>query len=75
MENTNIVIKQSQQRILIKTLIYRILGILITFIGGILFTNNIKSAFTVTILIELTQTLVYFIYEELWNKINWGYIL
>ena len=44
MENTNIVIRQSQQRILIKTFIYRILGVLITFIGGILFTNNIKRS-------------------------------
>lgn len=75
MENTNIVIRQSQQRILIKTVIYRILGVLITFIGGMLFTNNIRSAITVTILIEIIQTIVYFIYEELWNKINWGYVL
>lgn len=75
MKNTNIIIKQSQERIMIKTVIYRILGVFITFIGGMLFTNNIKSAITVTILIEIIQTLVYFMYEELWNKINWGYII
>ena len=40
-----------------------------------LFTNNIKSAITVTMLIEIIQTIVYFMYEELWNKINWGYVL
>tara|TARA_Y100000817_G_C16366688_1_gene328460 strand:- start:209 stop:442 length:234 start_codon:yes stop_codon:yes gene_type:complete len=68
----NIIIKQSHERIVIKTLIYRILGVLITFIGGMLFTNNIKSAITVTMLIEIIQTIVYFIYEESWNKINWG---
>ena len=66
-------IKQSQKRILIKTLIYRILGIFITFIGGILFTKNIRSAFIITMLIEIIQTVIYFIYEELWNKIDWGY--
>jgi len=75
MENTNIMIKQSQKRILIKTIIYRILGVLITFIGGMLFTNNIKSAITVTMLIEIIQTIVYFMYEEIWNKIKWGYLL
>ena len=75
MENTNIMIKQSQKRILIKTIIYRILGVLITFIGGILFTNNIKSAITVTMLIEIIQTIVYFMYEEIWNKVEWGYLL
>ena len=66
-------IKQSQKRILIKTLIYRILGVFITFIGGILFTNNIRSALTITMLIEIVQTVVYFMYEEIWNKIDWGY--
>lgn len=75
MENTNIMIKQTQKRILIKTIIYRILGVLITFIGGILFTNNIKSAITVTMLIEIVQTIVYFMYEEIWNKVKWGYLL
>tara|TARA_R110001592_G_scaffold18537_1_gene76806 strand:+ start:405 stop:635 length:231 start_codon:yes stop_codon:yes gene_type:complete len=75
MENTNIMIKQSQKRILIKTIIYRILGVLITFIGGMLFTNNIKSAIKVTMLIEIVQTIVYFLYEEIWNKIKWGYLL
>jgi uncharacterized membrane protein len=75
MENTNIMIKQSQRRILIKTIIYRILGVLITFIGGMLFTNNIKSAIKVTMLIEIVQTIVYFLYEEIWNKIKWGYLL
>ena len=75
MKNTNIMIKQSQRRILIKTIIYRILGVLITFIGGMLFTNNIKSAIKVTMLIEIVQTIVYFLYEEIWNKIKWGYLL
>tara|TARA_B100001248_G_C27388968_1_gene461248 strand:- start:880 stop:1092 length:213 start_codon:yes stop_codon:yes gene_type:complete len=65
---------QSQKRIIIKTIIYRILGILITFIGGFLFTNNFKSAFMVTILIEVMQMIVYFSYEQLWNKIEWGYL-
>ena len=65
-------LKQTQKRIIIKTLIYRILGILITFIGGFLFTNNFKSAFIVTILIEVMQMIVYFSYEQLWNKIEWG---
>ena len=65
---------QSQKRIVIKTIIYRILGILITFIGGFLFTNNFKSAFMVTILIEVMQMIVYFSYEQLWNNIEWGYL-
>ena len=74
MNNHNgILIKQTQKRIVIKTVIYRILGILITFTGGFLFTNNFKSAFMVTILIEVMQMIVYFFYEQLWNKIEWGY--
>ena len=63
---------QSQKRIVIKTILYRILGILITFIGGYLFTKNYKNAFLITMLIEITQMIVYFIYEQLWNKIEWG---
>lgn len=65
---------QSQKRIFIKTIIYRILGILITFIGGYLFTKNYKNAFLITMLIEITQMTVYFIYEQVWNKVEWGYL-
>ena len=65
---------QSQKRIVIKTIIYRILGILITFIGGYLFTKNYKNAFLITMLIEITQMTVYFIYEQVWNKVKWGYL-
>ena len=66
-------LKQTQKRIVIKTIIYRILGLIITFLGGLLFTNNLKSAFMVTILIEVIQMIVYFSYEQLWNKIQWGF--
>ena len=65
-------VEQTQKRLLVKTIIYRIIGILITFIGGFLFTNDYKNALLVTLLIEFTQMLIYFIYEQLWNNIEWG---
>tara|TARA_Y100000385_G_C13068124_1_gene627713 strand:+ start:1284 stop:1589 length:306 start_codon:yes stop_codon:yes gene_type:complete len=64
---------QSNQRIIVKSVIYRIIALLITFLITYLFTNNFRKSFKVSVFIESLQFISYFIYEMVWNNINWGY--
>ena len=66
---------QSNERIIVKSIIYRFIALLITFIITYLFTNNFRKSFKVSIFIETLQFLSYFIYEIVWNNIEWGYTI
>lgn len=69
-----IILKQSTYRILVKSLLYRFLGVLITLIWSLVLTGDLTLALKFSIMVEFTQTIVYFIYEHCWNNIKWGYI-
>ncbi len=69
-----IILKQSTARIIIKSVLYRLLGILVTLIWSYLITNDLTLSIKVSLLIEVTQTIIYFLYENGWNNIKWGYI-
>lgn len=71
-KSTNVYMIQSNRRILIKSVLYRILGIIISFITANLFINNIKKALLLTILTEIIQTTIYILYEKIWNNIKYG---
>lgn len=71
-KSTNVYMIQSNRRILIKSILYRILGIIISFITANLFINNIKKALLLTILTEIIQTTIYILYEKIWNNIKYG---
>lgn len=71
-KSNNVYMVQTNERIGVKTIIYRIIGIIVSFVINNLFMNNMKKAFLVTIIIETLQTTIYFIYEKIWNQIKWG---
>lgn len=71
-KSTNVYMIQSNRRIFIKSVLYRILGIIISFITANLFINNIKKALLLTILTEIIQTTIYILYEKIWNNIKYG---
>lgn len=64
---------QTQTRILIKSILYRLIAFSLTFITSYYFTGNYKKSFGIGIIVELSQTIVYYLYEQVWNNINWGY--
>ena len=66
---------QSNNRILLKSIIFRIIALIITFTITYLYTNNYRSSLKVSIFIELIQFFSYMIYELIWNNINWGYVI
>lgn len=67
-------IRQSTKRIFAKTVIYRILGFSLMFLIVTFFSKDVKTALSMSILVELMQTLLYFSYENVWNNISWGII-
>ena len=67
-------LKQSQKRILFKSILYRILGFLVMFIVVTCLSNSTKVALKMSIIVELLQTILYFFYENIWNSITWGLV-
>lgn len=71
---------ESRRRSLIKSIVWRFIGIFWTWGGAyviILFLpENQKTAFNIASLVTLwhhsTRMLMYYAYERLWSKINWG---
>jgi len=66
---------QSNERLLIKTIIFRLLAITITFSISYIYTNNFRKSMKVSIFIETLQLILYFINEHIWNNIKWGYVI
>lgn len=71
-DNQEVYMIQSKERIIIKTVVYRIIAIIMSFIINNLFFNNVKKAILLTIIIEFIQMTIYYFYEKIWNIIRWG---
>ena len=71
-DNQEVYMIQTKERIIIKTVVYRIIAIIMSFIINNLFFNNVKKAILLTIIIEFIQMTIYYFYEKIWNIIRWG---
>ena len=67
--------KQTKNRIFFKTILYRIISIIIAFCISYIWTKQFEASLYLTLFIELDQTISYFIYENLWNRVGWGIII
>jgi len=64
--------RESRLRSLVKSLTYRILSITGTGILSWVITKDIKETISITITIQVFLIILYYSYERIWNKINWG---
>ena len=64
---------QSHKRIIVKSVVYRILVFAITFTVVYLATKDVKKTLGISLFTELLQFCFYFGYEICWNKIKWGF--
>jgi len=71
----DLVFRESRLRSLVKSLTYRILSITGTGIVSWVITKDIKETISITITIQAFLIILYYSYERMWNKINWGRIL
>lgn len=70
-DNRNVRIGQSQRRILFKTILYRIIAFALTFIVSYMATRNVNKSLRIGVVVEIIQAIIYYLYEQLWNRINW----
>lgn len=64
--------KESHARSLTKTITWRITGSGSTFAISWLITGNVTVAGTILSLHFVTNTILYYFHERVWNKIKWG---
>ena len=63
---------ESNKRSLIKTISWRLTGSSATFIITYLIAGDFAIAGTVAVIQIIANTLLYYVHERVWNKINWG---
>lgn len=63
---------ESLQRSLLKTIVWRIVATLITFIVVYGFTGAINKSTTITLSVAALLAVGYYINERIWDKIQWG---
>lgn len=63
---------ESHSRSIAKTITWRLTGSGSTFLISWLITGNLAIASTILGIHFVTNTLLYFIHERVWNKIDWG---
>ena len=59
-------------RSLIKTVTYRVSIIITTFVISFMVTGNLILALGITSISSVTNTLIYYFHERLWNVVKWG---
>lgn len=59
-------------RSLAKTVSWRVTGSSATFLIAYVMTDNLAVAGVIGITQMVSNTILYYIHERVWNKINWG---
>lgn len=60
------------KRSLVKTISWRVVGSTATFGISYLISENFAVAGTIAIVQLIANTVLYFVHERLWNRVNWG---
>jgi uncharacterized membrane protein len=63
---------ETRQRAWVKSLVWRIIGIVILGIITLLITNNWKAMSLITVLFHGIRIVLYYFHERIWEKISWG---
>lgn len=63
---------QRMSRALLKTLLYRVLMVVITIVVALVFTGDTGDALSIGVVANLVKTGTYYGYERLWDRVTWG---
>ncbi len=63
---------EHSERSIVKTITYRILIVISTFIITYYLTGEIKFSLELTAAANIVNTVLYYLHERFWNKIRWG---
>lgn len=64
--------KQTIQRSILKSVLYRIVAALMTLATIFILTKNLSLSIGATLIDNIFKTVAYFAYERVWLKIKWG---
>lgn len=65
---------ESTKRIFLKSITFRILILTADGIVVYLITGELQLALTVMIIRNAVAMVIYYIHEEYWNKVQWGFV-
>jgi uncharacterized membrane protein len=60
------------KRSLAKTIIWRIIGTVITWAVIYVFTGELQKSTNITLLVAVILAIGYYVNERVWNSIQWG---
>jgi len=63
---------ETKTRTLTKTVLWRIIATLITWGTVYFYTGKLSESIEITLVAAVIGMIVYYIYERVWNKIQWG---
>lgn len=64
--------KVSKLRSLSKSLTWRVIALITTFISIYVITGKLEFALQGTILTNIINFILYYLHERIWDKIQWG---
>lgn len=65
------VLNDFKLRSIVKTITWRVTGSSATFLIALLMTGNLAIASTIGLVQMVSNTLLYYVHERIWNKFNW----
>ena len=65
---------ESKKRSLIKSLTWRMIGIINLGLITWVFTKNLETTTIITVLFHSINLILYFFHERLWERIEWGFM-
>jgi len=63
---------EKYERSVTKTVTYRILIVISTFIVTYFLTGEVRLSIEITAVANIINTFLYFLHERIWNRIGWG---
>ena len=64
--------KESHKRSIVKTILWRLTGTSATFLISMLVTGDLQAASGIAVIQLTANTILYYIYERIWSRIDWG---
>ena len=62
----------SKKRSLAKSLTWRIIAVISTFVIGYAMTGSLTFAASLTVVSNLINFILYYVHERVWLKVEWG---
>jgi uncharacterized membrane protein len=68
----SMIYSETKTRTIVKTILWRIVATLITWGTIYAYTGELNESIKITIVAALIGMTAYYIYERVWNKVQWG---